>query len=112
VLRPTPHAKGKIERRHDYWQKRLPPLFAADSIHAIGPANTLLDALIAHANLNEVHRELGTTAQAAHQFALSRKHTSIRPAPACHWWRLVWRLRSTVRVGDDGKVPSVTAAFP
>jgi hypothetical protein len=22
---PTPQAKGKIERRHDYWQKRLPP---------------------------------------------------------------------------------------
>ena len=29
---PTPQAKGKIERRHDYWQKRLPPLLAADQI--------------------------------------------------------------------------------
>ena len=29
---PTPQAKGKIERRHDYWQKRLPPLLAADRI--------------------------------------------------------------------------------
>ena len=26
---PKPQAKGKIERRHDYWQKRLPPLLAA-----------------------------------------------------------------------------------
>ena len=26
---PTPQAKGKIERRHDYWQKRLAPLLAA-----------------------------------------------------------------------------------
>ena len=25
---PTPQAKGKIERRHDYWQKRLPPSFS------------------------------------------------------------------------------------
>lgn len=29
----------------------------------------------------------------------------IRPAPACPWWRLVWSLRSSVLVGDDGKVP-------
>lgn len=27
---PTPQAKGKIERRHDYWQKRLVPLLAAE----------------------------------------------------------------------------------
>jgi len=102
---PTPQAKGKIERRHDYWQKRLPPLFAADSIHAIEPANTLLAALIRHANHHEVHRELGTTAHAAHQAALAKKHTSIRPAPACPWWRFIWSLRSSLRVGDDGKVP-------
>ena len=25
----TPQAKGKIERAHDFWQKRLPPLFTA-----------------------------------------------------------------------------------
>ncbi len=102
---PTPQAKGKIERRHDYWQKRLPPLFAANSIRAIEPANTLLEALIAHANHHEVHRELGTTAQAAHQLALSRKHSSIRPAPACPWWRFLWSQRSNLRVGDDSKVP-------
>lgn len=102
---PTAQAKGKIERRHDYWQKRLPPLLAADSIRTIEPANTLLDALIHHANHHELHRELGATAHAALQAALSRKHTSIRPAPACPWWRFVWSLRTTVRVGDDGKVP-------
>ena len=61
---PTPQAKGKIERRHDYWQKRLPPLLAADSIHCIEPANALLDALITHANRTEVHREIGSTPHA------------------------------------------------
>lgn len=102
---PSAQAKGKIERRHDYWQKRLPALFAADHIRAIEPANTLLEALITHASHHEIHRELGTTAHAAHQAALARKHTSIRPAPACPWWRFIWSLRTTVRVGDDGKVP-------
>jgi hypothetical protein len=47
---PTPQAKGKIERRHDYWQKRLPPLLAADQILELCGANTLLEQLLAHAN--------------------------------------------------------------
>ncbi|NDJ15610.1 MAG: hypothetical protein EBY17_31310, partial [Acidobacteriia bacterium] len=43
---PTPQAKGKIERRHDYWQKRLPPLLAADKIIELEGANHLLDLLL------------------------------------------------------------------
>jgi predicted HTH domain antitoxin len=43
---PTPQAKGNIERRHDYWQKRLPPLLAADQIHDLPTANQLLDQLL------------------------------------------------------------------
>src|SRR5258707_9742690 len=27
---PTPQAKGKIEREHQFWQKRLPPYFASE----------------------------------------------------------------------------------
>ena len=30
---PTPQAKGKIERRHDYWQKRLPALLEIGRAH-------------------------------------------------------------------------------
>ncbi|MEQ2008556.1 MAG: hypothetical protein ABMA26_17390, partial [Limisphaerales bacterium] len=55
---PTPQAKGKIERRHDYWQKRLPPLLAADHILELECANRLLDQLLPHANQHEIHREL------------------------------------------------------
>ena len=102
---PTPQAKGKIERRHDYWQKRLPPLLAADQILALEPANALLDQLLAHANAHEIHRELGSTPNAAHRLALAQNRSKLRPPPACPWWRFVWSLRSTVRVGDDGKVP-------
>ncbi len=58
---PTPQAKGKIERRHDYWQKRLPPLLAADCILELEGANRLLDQLLPHVNQHEIHRELGIT---------------------------------------------------
>jgi hypothetical protein len=101
---PTPQAKGKIERRHDYWQKRLPPLLAADQIRELEGANRLLDQLLTHANQHEIHRELGTTPHAARKQALAQKRSVLRPAPACPWWPDVWSQQSRVRVGDDGKV--------
>src|ERR1017187_8501561 len=51
---PTPQARGKIERRHDYWQKRLPPLLADDCIHELEGANRLLDQLLPHVNQHEI----------------------------------------------------------
>ena len=103
--RPPPQAKGKIERRHDYWQKRLPPLLAADQILELCGANTLLEQLLAHANEHEIHRELGTTPLAARDQALAENRSVLRPAPACPWWPYVWSQQTRVRVGDDGKVP-------
>ena len=102
---PTPQAKGKIERRHDYWQKRLPPLLAADHIRELEGANRLLDQLLPHGNQHEIHRELGTTPHAARAQALAEKRSVLRPVPPCPWWPFVWRQQTRVRVGDDGKVP-------
>jgi hypothetical protein len=79
---PTPQAKGKIERRRDYWQKRLPPLLAADRILDLPSANLLLDQLPTHANRHELHRELGTTPDAARQQTITEKRSVLRPAPA------------------------------
>ena len=101
---PTPQAKGKVERRHDYWQKRLPALLAADQIHHLGEANQLLAALTQHANEHEVHRELGMTPQAAVCQAREEKRSVLRPAPACPWWPYVWSQQTRVRVDDQGRV--------
>jgi GAF domain-containing protein len=102
---PTPQAKGKIERRHDYWQKRLVPLLAADRIAELVGANLLLDPLVPHANQHEIHRELGCTPLQAQQQALAENRSVIRPAPNCPWWPYVWSQQTRVRVGDDGQVP-------
>jgi hypothetical protein len=101
---PTPQAKGKIERRHDYWQRRLPPLLAAHQIDDLESANTLLDQLLPHANEQEIHRELGMTPHAAWTQARAQKRCVLRPAPRCPWWPFVWSVRTGMRVGDDGKV--------
>jgi GAF domain-containing protein len=109
---PTPQAKGKIERRHDYWQKRLVPLLAADRILELAGANHLLDQLVPHANQHEIHRELGQTPLQAHQQALAENRSVIRPVPNCPWWPYVWSQRTRVRVGDDGKVPVGSQRHP
>jgi len=102
---PTPQAKGKIERRHDFWQRRLPPLLAADHIVELEGANHLLDQLLPYINQHEIHRELGTTPHAARQQALAQKRSVLRRAPRCPWWPYVWSQQTRLRVGDDGKVP-------
>jgi hypothetical protein len=100
---PAPQAKGKIERRHDDWQKRLPPLLAADQISELAGASRLRDPLLTHANQHEIHRELGQTPRAAQPQARAEKRSVLRPYPHCPWWPLVWRQPARVR--DDGKVP-------
>ena len=101
---PTPQAKGKIERDHQVWQSRLPAYFASEGIREFGVANEQIVALRAHRNRHEMHRELGMTAQAAWDLAHREKRTVLRPAPRCPWWPYVWSQRTSVRVGEDGRV--------
>jgi hypothetical protein len=101
---PTPQAKGKIERGHQFWQKRLPQLFAAENITELGQANELLETLRKHHNQMEKHRELGCTPQAAWDQAQAEKRSVLRPAPKCPWWPYVFSQRSRVSVGSDAKV--------
>lgn len=109
---PTPQAKGKIERRHLYWQLRLPPLLAAENILDLDTANHFLDQLLPHANQHELHRELRLTPHAARDQALSEGRSVLRPTPACPWWPFVWSQRTTVRVRDDGTVPVGAQRLP
>lgn len=102
---PTPQAKGKVERLHQYWQHRLPALFAAERVEDINTANNLLSELVEHRNSEEVHRELDMTPLRAWNRALRAKRTAIRPCKPDAWWHYVWSLRNRVRVGDDGRVP-------
>ena len=83
---PTPQAKGKIERAHQFWQGRLPPYFASEKITEIEVANRHLDALRAHHNAHEIHRELRQTPQRAWNQARKENRSVMRPAPRCPWW--------------------------
>jgi len=101
---PTPQAKGKIERSHQVWQKRLPPIFRAERISTLEDANALLHKLRVHRNEMEKHREIGSTPKAAWDLAKIENRSALRPAPKCPWWPYVFSQQTRLRVGDDGKV--------
>ena len=102
---PTPQAKGKIEREHQFWQGRLPPYFASEQIQEIEIANTHIDHLRRHRNRHETHRELKMTPQHAWDLARKEKRSVLRPAPRCPWWPYVWSQRTLLKVGPDRRVP-------
>lgn len=101
---PTPQAKGKIERQHQFWQNRLPSYFSAEGLSQIEAANPHLDPLRHHHNTQEIHRELGMTPQAAWRKAKAEQRCVLRPFRADPWWKYVWSVRQRVRVGLDGGV--------
>ena len=102
---PTPQAKGKVEREHQFWQGRLPAYFASEKILEIKVANSHIDALRAHHNAQEIHREPRQTPQRAWDQARKEKRSALRPAPRCPWWNYVWSVRTSLKVGTDGRVP-------
>ena len=102
---PTPQAKGKVEREHQFWQRRLPPYFASEKITEIEVANPQIDDLRAPRNAHETHRELRQTPQRAWNQAQKENRSVLRPAPRCAWWEYVWSVRTLIKIGPDGRVP-------
>lgn len=102
---PTPQAKGKVERHHQYWQNRLPGYFEAESVRDIVTANRHLDQLRAHHNECEIHRELQMTPNEAERRATADGRNVLRPFRRDPWWPYVWSLRSEVKVDTQGTVP-------
>ena len=101
----TPQAKGKIEREHQYWQKRLPAYFAAEKPDDLFTANEAITSLRLHRNEYEVHSELDMTAQVAWDQAIRENRSVMRQAKPDAWWPYVWSRKRRIRVGDDGRVP-------
>ncbi len=93
---PTPQAKGKVERLHQFWQNRLPTFFAAEHIQTLAGANPAVDHLREHHNRAEVHRELQRTPWAAWAAAKREKRSALRPCPRDPWWNYIWSLRTEV----------------
>jgi hypothetical protein len=102
---PTPQAKGKVERAHYFWQERLPAYFASEEVSDLDHADPHVQALRRHRNQHEVHREIRMTPQTAWNLAQKEKRSALRPKPACPWWPFIWSIRTSIKVGPEGRVP-------
>jgi hypothetical protein len=102
---PTPQAKGKVERAHYFWQERLPAYFASEEVSDLDHADPHVQALRRHRNQHEVHREISMTPQKAWNLAQKEKRSVLRPAPTCPWWPFVWSVRTSIKVGPEGRLP-------
>ena len=115
LFAPTPQAKGKVERIHQVWQDRLPPFFRHNRLAPetdIAEVNAAVEALAAHRNAHEVHREIGMTPQRAWDAALAEGRSKLRPVPRDGWWPYVWSLWRNAVVGDRGRVFHKGLSFP
>src|ERR1019366_2422415 len=89
-----------------YERELLLAYFASEKITEIAVANPQIDALRAHRNAHEMHRELRQTPQRAWDQARKEKRSVLRPTPRCPWWDVrVWSVRTLIKVGSDGRVP-------
>ena len=115
---PTPQAKGKVEREHPFWQKRLPPYFASEAITEPEQANPHIDALRLHRNAHETHRELRLTAQRAWELAKKEQRSVLGPEsrPILFWSRSrstdrIWLTMTAERFGKPLSSGAITTSL-
>jgi len=61
LVAKDPQSKGKIERQFDFWQKRLPALFAMEAVQNRQQANELLASQVAWHHQHHTSRSTGLT---------------------------------------------------
>lgn len=104
----SPEAKGKVERRHQVWQDRLPSYFALNGITArdlLQDVNAHILSLSDWRNAMETHREIGMTPHAAWDKAVTEGRSKLRPVPQDDpWWEYVWSTWHSAIIGPRGYV--------
>ena len=104
----SPEAKGKVERRHQVWQDRLPSYFALNGITVrdlLQDVNAHILSLSDWRNAMEPHREIGMTPREAWDKAVAEGRNKLRPVPKDDpWWEYVWSTWYPVLVGPRGYI--------
>ena len=105
VFANSPEAKGKIERRHEIWQSRLPAHFArVGTPRDLSEANEEIWRLVSWNARHDVNRESGMTGVEAWDRAVAEGRCKLRPVPREPWWEYVWSLISRVEVQRGRRV--------
>ncbi|MCB4757053.1 MAG: hypothetical protein LHV69_08535 [Elusimicrobia bacterium] len=76
-----PEAKGKLEKRNDYFQRRIPYLCERHNITNLTWGNKILDDEVAYYNERHIHAEIKETPQQRWDRALKEGRCYLRPLP-------------------------------
>lgn len=109
---PDAQAKGKIERRFGYFQKRLVSVFAHESVTCYQHANLLLAEQIDHHNRTHRCRTTGMTPNQAWEKARIEQRVHLAPPPVPALLDLHLSLQLQRRVGSDSTIDFLGRNYP
>ncbi len=104
VYAHSPQAKGKIEKRFDYLQRRLPPLCERYRITEVAESRPLLDDIIGYYNEQRAHQETGEIPAARWTGGCERGQGRLRTVPEERDLALLFALHYERLVHSDGRV--------
>jgi len=109
---PDAQAKGKVERRFGFFQKRLVTLFAHERVASYQHANLLLEEQINYFNKAHVCRTTGRTPDDAWQIALRDNRSLLQPVPDPSLLDLHLAIHSQRRLNADYSVDFLGHNYP
>lgn len=99
-----PQAKGKVEKRFDYFQRRIPYLCERYNVTSLTQANKILDEQVQMFNELHVHAETGETPDKRWKSALEEGRSMLRPVPENIPLDIVFALHYPRKVRGDGTI--------
>jgi hypothetical protein len=99
-----PEAKGKVEKRFDYFQRRIPFLCERYKVKNLTQANKILDEQVAYFNEHHVHEETGERPNHRWKKAEEEGRSSLRPIPPKIPLDIVFALHYKRHFKKDGTV--------
>jgi hypothetical protein len=106
-----PQAKGKVEKRFDYFQRRIPYLCERYRIKNLTAANKLLDEQVAYFNDCHVHAETKETPNQRWKRALQEGRCHLRDLPPKLQLDLIFGLHYDRKLKKDGSFVFVGNRF-
>jgi len=108
----SPEAKGKIEKRFDYFQRRLPPLCERYRITEVEQARPVLEDLVGYYNDQRRHQETDEIPAARWDGGMQRGQGRVRPLPEGVDLPLLFAVQHERLVHPDGKVRFLGQKWP
>jgi hypothetical protein len=99
-----PQAKGKVEKRNDYLQRRIPFLCERYNITNLTDANKILDEQVAYFNEDHIHDETKERPNFRWKKAIEEGRSYLKPLPEKTPLDIVFGLHYTRQVKKDGRI--------